>query len=1139
MATDYAALAAQAGGTPTGTTPHVTSTIRYHQGHRVETPGYTQDYAAIATGLGGAPQSVSEPPAKQEEPYGPTWAERLNIPTHARPYMDIFEGAAAGIMSTAVHGGDILRRFVGADRIIDRPDVQRLITPPPTVGGKIGFYGEQAAEFMAPAAKIADATRGMHLLGRIGAEAATGGAIAGVQTGLDPVATAAGVALGAAVPPAGAALGATGRAISRAAAGAKEGGVGGAVAGAIRRVGNTRPARMLEQAMKPRSTKFNWEQRADFVLPELKAAERKIGRPIQNISDLYEAINVTKRDIWRQIEDHMRQGRGMKMEVDGNKVADAIEGSITATMKREAPRQVEKLKALAQTYRGGLDISEADQLLKEANALLEAFYAKFLPSQRKAAAADPTARRLLAKSAALREAIYEAIDRVGDSGAIKELKKRYGALLDVEDPVYRRWVVAHRQQPESLAEQIAGAEAIGEAVEGTMLLGHSVMSGQPLAGLWGIARIAGARAKREAARYIKEMQTMDRLIERAFASEGRSMSAVPPPQPFKPRGLLEAGAHRAPPVADPSSVRTVPADFEIQGIGDELKTVFKGTEKQNRLTSPHPRSTLVEQGPAAPPPFNKSSARLAITRREALEPVKRPDGSLAPNPAQRNLSQSERQVGFLEGLHAEGQKSKQWLRENGIYSGGSAGAMRFADPEVALHIVKDTAGDVADGLIKYRDWQNYLVKKYGPEVKKYAAALWKKTWKYIDGQKQFVQLGKDTSEAATERFVRNNLPPGVDSSEYVSDVLKFLRKMTRSGAAGRGALRGNSKTLLSVDITGDCPWRAAGSPCTYCYVEQPRSYDAIGGQTGGKVAKVFDQAPYRGDILDMPDMLVKFFNEQMGGLRVFSMGDYRQKDLEILNRVVADARKRGLQLKVITKQPEMIERFANQKHMRFNVSTDFSKDWGAAIARGNRKLEYVLTDPDNKGVHELVSYGMPMDQAKAFRTANKNVAVRYVAVNRADAIHAVVDPQIDVVTLYHGFTDPKKLQAIWRKQNPALYRNLGPETVNELSTVFEAPHEPGRFPLITQGELDKVLGKGKVSVDDFEKMAARKLCCQTGKCGTCTTCCGFGRNYGNKVISQQLSGATKNSVDLVVKQPKAQPQMAPPKPATYTLDSLQ
>jgi hypothetical protein len=64
--------------------------------------------------------------------------------------IDFAKGAGAGAMSTVFHGGDLIRRGLGMERVIDRPEVQAGITAPDSTAGQIGNMVEQGAEFLIP-----------------------------------------------------------------------------------------------------------------------------------------------------------------------------------------------------------------------------------------------------------------------------------------------------------------------------------------------------------------------------------------------------------------------------------------------------------------------------------------------------------------------------------------------------------------------------------------------------------------------------------------------------------------------------------------------------------------------------------------------------------------------------------------------------------------------------------------------------------------------------------------------------------------------------------------------------------------------------------------------------------------------------
>ena len=113
---------------------------------------------------------------------------------------DFLSGAGSGLASTVVHGGDLIRRGLGMERIIDKPDVQELMRAPDSTAGTIGRFAEGVAEFAVPLSKVSKALAGERLLARVGGEGLAGGAVGALQSGGDPISTLAGFYGGAAAP---------------------------------------------------------------------------------------------------------------------------------------------------------------------------------------------------------------------------------------------------------------------------------------------------------------------------------------------------------------------------------------------------------------------------------------------------------------------------------------------------------------------------------------------------------------------------------------------------------------------------------------------------------------------------------------------------------------------------------------------------------------------------------------------------------------------------------------------------------------------------------------------------------------------------------------------------------------------------
>jgi hypothetical protein len=465
-------------------------------------------------------------------------------------------GAAKGGASTVYHGGDLIRRTVGMPRVINDPSVQAAITPSNPLQ-TAGFGGEQAAEFMLPLSKVAKGAEGASLFSRVMREAGTGAAVAGAQTGGDPAAMIEQGGFAAALPFASTALKAGREVIGRTAAGAAEGGIGGALASVARDVAPSEPKTMIVQALKPRATNTGFESALDRAMPEIKAT----GKPINGVDDLLEATKDAKKRIWAQYEQIAGPKRAISTTVDASPVADAIEASIPKKLRLENPDAAAKVESLANTYRQRFSIQDVEQLLKETNAELDGFYAKYPGAKRASLTANPEIAQTVAQAESLRKVLYDALDAGGETGAARELKQRYGALTSVEDEAYRRANVAKRQQPESLSEQIGKVRAAADMARGAWKLMHM----DPM----GAADIAAARAGRQAATYLKEQQTADALVRRAFAGYKGEPVPVPMPVQRRPAGLLGPGPIVTPPPADRSFVRGVRGEYarrEVRGL---------------------------------------------------------------------------------------------------------------------------------------------------------------------------------------------------------------------------------------------------------------------------------------------------------------------------------------------------------------------------------------------------------------------------------------------------------------------------------------------------------------------------------------------------------------------------------------------
>jgi hypothetical protein len=193
-------------------------------------PAETQNYVAQISGgrsggRGGAsmqqasaftppPLSSLKPEKPQEQPK--TWGQ--TVADVGRGAVDLAAGLGAEAMKPIVYGGDLIRRATGQKRIINEPDVQGLMTPPPTAAGRAGSMIEPLLElFLAPelkAPQAATATRAAVKGFPLWLRATTEAMKMGVQAKLHGEDPNSAMILGAASPVVGAGLRAIGRGMS-------------------------------------------------------------------------------------------------------------------------------------------------------------------------------------------------------------------------------------------------------------------------------------------------------------------------------------------------------------------------------------------------------------------------------------------------------------------------------------------------------------------------------------------------------------------------------------------------------------------------------------------------------------------------------------------------------------------------------------------------------------------------------------------------------------------------------------------------------------------------------------------------------------------------------------------------------------
>jgi hypothetical protein len=287
------------------------------------------------------------------------------------------------------------------------------------------------------------------------------------------------------------------------------------------------PEDLMTRAVKPTSSNTGWDTAIKTAMPDLKAAEADVGRPVQGVDDALAAVNLAKKKVWGEYQAQLAaanaqgpaQGHlvtGFDPSIDGNQIADAMMQSIDKRQATLDPGLTDRVKARADTYRRPMTLDEAEDFLQSANNDLNSYYAKNKVGKR-VAQGDPETAQTVAEADALRDNLYSKITELTGEDPT-DPKSRYGALSNVENELLRRKNVAARQQPLSLQEQIAGPAAAGKIVGGALRLPTNPPEGFSMM-REGATRLVVSQA-------LKNAMTTDNMISTAFERYGKPQGAV-------------------------------------------------------------------------------------------------------------------------------------------------------------------------------------------------------------------------------------------------------------------------------------------------------------------------------------------------------------------------------------------------------------------------------------------------------------------------------------------------------------------------------------------------------------------------------------------------------------------------------------
>jgi hypothetical protein len=270
------------------------------------------------------------------------------------------------------------------------------------------------------------------------------------------------------------------------------------------------PEQAATKALKPRNSIQQWKQTLGSALPDARAAadQLKIDPSTMTLDDAMTSVTTAKKGVWSEYQKLL--GPNADATIDGNKVADAMEATITKRFEEQNPQAAEAIREKAAKYRRTLSLSDAEDYMQDVNNELTSYYAKHKVNQR-VASRDSATGNVVAEGNALRNALTSKLSELTGQDAAA-IRKRYGALTTLEDVIQRRQNVFERQQPDSLNEQVSKVRAAGKIARG-VVTSPMLLKGS----LFPLGDIAEGVRDLAAARSIKKNNDTNSLIQRAFS----------------------------------------------------------------------------------------------------------------------------------------------------------------------------------------------------------------------------------------------------------------------------------------------------------------------------------------------------------------------------------------------------------------------------------------------------------------------------------------------------------------------------------------------------------------------------------------------------------------------------------------------
>ena len=277
-----------------------------------------------------------------------------------------------------------------------------------------------------------------------------------------------------------------------------------------------------------------------------------VGKNPESLNEALQAVGQTREGIFETYSPMIKKASAEGATVDGNAIASKLRSFASQeNVQLSNPGLAQYADDIAARWEGKqVTLDVAEQTAKDFNAMLKQKY-----QQGKVSGADVS-------SAHVDDMVVRMLrNEIADKAGVGDLKKRYGALAELEGDLAKRAIVSGRQNKVGLVDSIASIES-GADIAGAVAM--SAFTGNPM---WLGLAVRGIGAK-AAGNIIRGINSPDANIARMFKNVEK-LRAIPTRS--IPAGRAASAIPRAAEVIEQGEAVIPMSKIKVKGSG-EVKT---------------------------------------------------------------------------------------------------------------------------------------------------------------------------------------------------------------------------------------------------------------------------------------------------------------------------------------------------------------------------------------------------------------------------------------------------------------------------------------------------------------------------------------------------------------------------------------